>query len=163
NEQGIPLTTTHSNIHYHLALALYLQGRYAEALEVHDAGRPFGEGNDDQKVSRAYWRYRAMRELGRDADARAVLDEVLRPDMTIIENHAYLACLEAYRSGDLDTTLADESPILGATFRYGIAAEHLADGERDRAIELLQDITSDRNAWPAFGFIAAETMLDRLR
>ena len=51
----------------------------------------------------------------------------------------------------------------GATFRYGIAAEHLADGERDRAIELLQDITSDRNAWPAFGFIAAETMLDRLR
>jgi hypothetical protein len=49
-----------------------------------------------------------------------------------------------------------------ATVGYGIANWHLYNGDKTKAKELFQRITSGKY-WPAFGFIAAETELTRMR
>jgi tetratricopeptide (TPR) repeat protein len=158
NELNIPLTTTHSNISYHLALAHYLSGDFEEALAVHRRNERFGGGNDDQRVSRAYWVYRALRELGRDTEARAVLEDALATDPTVIENYAYLAALRAYEAGG-PYAADDPDGIPGATLAFGLAAELRADGRHAEARAMMQRIVDAGQPWAAFGFIAAEATL----
>lgn len=159
NELGIPLTTTHSNIYYHLALAHYLKGDYAEALAVHERGAAFGGDNDDQRVSRGYWVYRTLRELGRREDADVVLRGVLAADPEVIENHAYLAALRAYASGDLRGAKGTGDGVQDATLLYGLAAEIWADGRETEARTLMTEMVLRGEPWAAFGFIAAEARL----
>jgi hypothetical protein len=49
-----------------------------------------------------------------------------------------------------------------ATVGYGIGNWHLYNGNRDRAKTYFEKVVSTRY-WPAFGFIAAETELVRMR
>jgi hypothetical protein len=49
-----------------------------------------------------------------------------------------------------------------ATVGYGIGNWYLYNGDKAKASEVFQRITSGKY-WPAFGFIAAETELTRMR
>ncbi len=163
NDQNIPLSTTNANVYYHLALAHYLKNEYEQALAVHDRGEPFNQTNDDQRVSHAYWRYRALRELDRDDEARRFLHWLMDGAWYfIIENHAYHTLLLAYTTQDLGTAaqLDDgDGAIYAPTYLYGIAAEHHAIGDTDKARALYQQIIDSDASWAAFGYIAAEARL----
>jgi tetratricopeptide (TPR) repeat protein len=159
NELGIPVSTLHSNIWYHLGLAYYLSGNYLRADQAY-AQRAASAANNDMLVSTAHWRYMTLRRLGRHEEAAALLEPITR-DMEIIENHAYHRLCLFYK-GELgeDDLVGDGGSTSDAATAYGIANWHLAEGDTERGTEILKEILS-RYGWAAFGTIAAEADLAR--
>lgn len=166
NAKNEPRSTTHSNIFYHLALAYYLKGDYRNAIIQWRRCLDYSDYNDDQRVSTGYWFYRTQRELGHAEQADAYLQSMLRTNMDVIENYAYLNALQEYFGGlepvDPPGDM-EEGAVYLATFGYAQAAEALADGDEARGLELLASIMALPDAWPAFGYIAAESRLAQMR
>jgi tetratricopeptide (TPR) repeat protein len=159
NALGIPVSTLHSNIWYHLGLAYYLSGDYERAEQAY-AQRAASAANNDMMVSTAHWRYMTLRRLGRDEEAAAIL-EPITADMEIIENQAYHRLCLFYKGELEEADLVEEgSSPANAAVAYGVANWHLANGDTDRATELLEEIVAE-DGWPAFGYIAAEADLAR--
>lgn len=156
NPAGIPVSTLHGNIWYHLALARYLQHDFEAALPAWIEARRVST-NDDMLVATSDWLYMTYRRLGRQEEAAAVL-EPIRADMTILENTAYHRRLLLYR-GDLpiDSLLATETDdaVQIATYGYGVASWLLVQGDTAGAQQLFRRILEQPN-WAAFGYIAAE-------
>lgn len=163
NARNIPTSTLQSNIWYHLGLARYLAGdlegalaAYRECLEV--------SKNPDMLVATSHWLYMTLRRLGRDAEARAVL-EPISAGMDVIENGAYHRLLLLYR-GEL-TPEALTAPGEGGddldpvSAGYGVGNWHLYHGRRDEAVRTFRDVLG-RGQWASFGHIAAEADLARL-
>lgn len=105
-----------------------------------------------------------LRRLGRSAEA-AVLLENIKPDMEIIENTAYHRRLLMYKGllqpeDLLKTDNASELDV--ATYGYGVGNWHLYNGNREKAVEVFERVIAGPY-WPAFGFVAAEVELARMR
>jgi tetratricopeptide (TPR) repeat protein len=163
NERGIPLTTTGFNVWYHFGLAKYLKGDYAGALEGWDQAMMFTRGYDDNLVAVTAWGYMTLCRHGRFAQAARALDPI-RPDMDIIENHAYHKILLMHKglvSPDELLRGVDESSLDFATLGYGLGFWYLQKGDRAAATEIFERVERGPY-WPAFGYIAAEVELARL-
>ena len=164
NARNVPTSTLHSNIYYHLGLAHFLSGDFAAAERAYRACLRFS-GNPDMLSATTYWLYLTRRRRG-DATGAATLLEPIHAGMDIIENHAYHRLLLMYR-GEIEpaTLLADARSAGGvelATLGYGVGSHHLHRGDRERAIEIFREVL-DGGTWAAFGHIAAEAELARLR
>ncbi len=158
NPQGIFLTSTHSNIYYHLGLSYYLKQDYEKALAAFQAGQDLGL-NDDNIVSTAHWIYMILRRLGRDEEAQASVANIHK-DMTIIENMSYHNLTLMYK-GDIppeDLVNIDPNDPSGAAVAYGVANWFLYNGDEERAYDLMERFM-ETDSWSAFGFIAAEVDL----
>lgn len=161
NALGIPVSTLHSNIRYHLALSRYLMGDF-EGAEVVWAQDVEAAVNPDMVVASSYWLWLSRMRLGRTEAAAEVLAPI-SADMEIIENTAYHRLLLLFK-GELD-----ESDLLGAggdalqntTIAYGVGAWHLVNGRAERAEEIFREIVDGAGSWAAFGYIAAEAELAR--
>jgi Flp pilus assembly protein TadD len=161
NARGIPVSTLHSNIWYHLGLAYYLNGDYERAERAY-AQRAASSPNNDSMVSTAHWRYMTLRRLGRDDEARAVL-EPITTDMEIIENSAYHQLCLLYKGKLVEADLIEEgSSSANAAVAYGVANWHLANGDTEGGTEMLEEIVAG-DGWAAFGYIAAEADLARMK
>ena len=161
NEKNIPRSTTHTNIYYHLGLAYYLSGDFAQSAEAYRKCLAFSK-NDDMVCASAYWLYMSLRRSN-DADGAQAVLEPIHSEMDIIENFAYHKLLLLYKGETTASELlgsADEGSIEDATLGYGIAAWHLVNGEADQAQKLFEQIVKGP-MWPAFGHIAAEAELAR--
>lgn len=165
NARNTPIGTLHSNIGYHLALAYYLQGNYPKAAEV--AQREVDAAtNDDRRVSMGHWLYMALRRSGRDAEAAAVL-RPFGPNMEVIENQAYHKLMLLYKGmlppdSVLTTGPGGELSVQDASAAYGVANWYWYNGRRAEAEALFRRIVAG-GQWGAFGTIAAEAELARLR
>ncbi len=165
NAANTPIGTLHSNIDYHLALAYYLKGEYAKALPVYRRDIATAN-NDDRRVSTTHWLYMSLRLLNRPEEAAQALAPIRR-DMNVIENGVYHRLVLLYK-GQLspDSVLSvgpnGEMSVTDATAAYGLANWHLYNGRRAQAEPLLRRIIAG-GQWGAFGFIAAEVELARLR
>lgn len=161
NALGIPTSTLHFNIWYHLGLAHYLAGDFEAAAEAYRACADVSE-HPDSKVATAYWRYLTLRRLGRDDEARAVL-EPIGADLDIIESTAYLDLLLLYGGeGDPEALLGpsgDDATLQSTTTAYGVGMWHLLQGDRAEAERIFRLIHAGEGQWPAFGYIAAEAEL----
>lgn len=158
NELGIPISSLHGNIWYHLGLAYYLEHDWDNALRAYTNGYNVGR-NDDNKVSTTHWRYMILRRTGRDEEARRALEPV-SADMTIIENTSYHnLCLFYKGELSMEELLegTGDSPA-GSAVRYGAANWHYYNGDVGAAREMFQAIT-DTSSWAGFGYIAAEADL----
>ncbi len=164
NELNIPLTTTAFNVWYHLSLARYLQGDFEGALEAYRETLKFSLQHDDNLVATLDWMYMTLRRLGRDHAAESALQPI-HPEMNIIENHAYHRRLLMYK-GELQPEdlldAGDADPLVWATQGYGVGNWYLCNGETDNAREVFERVVAG-DYWPAFGFIAAEVELARMR
>lgn len=161
NARNIPTSTLQSNLWYHLGLARYLKGDFEGALAAYREDLKVS-ANPDMLCATSHWLYMTLRRLGREQEARQVL-EPIHADMDIIENQAYHRLLLMYKgelspeelragaSGDLDP------PTLG----YGLGNWHLYNGRKDEAVRIFRDVLAGGNR-DAFGSIAAETDLKRL-
>lgn len=163
NAAGIPRSTLHGNVEYHLALALQLQGDLARAEEAWRRALALAT-NDDTRCAVLAWLRLCLIEQHKPW-ALDQLSMLRLADWEILENFDYHALLlyDANEIGE-DELLSDHAPgsIGYATRAYGLAARLLARGERARATALLEEITA--NAPPAaFGAIAAKVLLQRVR
>jgi tetratricopeptide (TPR) repeat protein len=164
NARNIPTSTLQSNIYYHLGLAHYLSGDYARAADAYAECMKVST-NNDMRVATAYWSYLTQLRLGKASEAAALLAPITA-DMEIIENGSYHRLLRMFKGElPLDSLLASATGALDTvTTSYGVAAWHLGNGRRDRAVPLLSTIVDGTpQQWPAFGSIAAEADLARLR
>ncbi|MEM6645689.1 MAG: tetratricopeptide repeat protein [Bacteroidota bacterium] len=161
NAAGIPTSTLHTNIWYHLGLGYYLQGRFDDALDAY-AQCMSASTNDDMWVATADWMYMTLRRLGRDAEARELLAPVT-PEMALLENHAYHRRLLMYKGLLAPDSLlavdnAEDADLTFATQGYGVGNHYLAEGDTARADVLFRRVL-DSDYWPAFGYLAAEAEL----
>jgi len=163
NKYGKPRSTSHSNIWYHLGLAYYLKGDFTNALRAYQECMKFSK-NDDMRVATLDWLYMTYRRLGRHGAARQLLDQVTE-QMEILENESYHKRLMMYKGAIkpeqlLDTTNADDLTI--ATQGYGVGNWYFVEGDRVKAREIFEKVVAGRQ-WAAFGYIAAEVDLKRMR
>lgn len=163
NRFNIPTSTLQSNIWYHLGLAYYLQADWENALRAYREAMEVSK-NDDMLVATSDWLYMTLRRMGREEEARAVL-EPIHAEMEILENESYLRRLLMYK-GELspESLLAPEGAdaLTLATQGYGVGNWYLYNGEPERAREIFQRVI-DGNYWAAFGYVAAEAELARER
>jgi hypothetical protein len=105
-----------------------------------------------------------LMRLDRKAEAAAVLERIT-PKMDILENTSYHRRLLMYKGLEkpealLDPTNADSVTL--ATQGYGVGNWYYVTGQRNRAREIFEKVVAGPN-WSAFGYIAAEVDLHRMR
>lgn len=163
NKHGKPRSTSHSNIWYHLGLAYYLKGDFTSALRAYQECMTFSK-NDDMRIATLDWLYMTYRRMGRHGAARQLLDQVTEK-MEILENDSYHRRLLMYKGALrpeqlLDTANADDLTI--ATQGYGVGNWYFVEGNKVRARAIFEKVVQGRQ-WAAFGYIAAEVDLQRIR
>lgn len=163
NPAGKPRSTLQFNIWYHLGLAYYLQGNYAKAHDAYVACMKVSN-NDDSVTATSDWMWMTLMRLNRKADAAKVLERIT-PKMDILENDSYHRRLLMYKGLDtpealLDTAKADDTTI--ATQGYGVGNYYFVTGNPAKAREVFEKVTSG-GGWNAFGYIAAEADLQRMK
>jgi len=104
-----------------------------------------------------------LRRLGRKDEAAKVLD-VVRPDMKISENMVYLNRLLMYKGtyAPEDLLRTGGSDVDLATYGFGVGNFYLMNGEKDKARAIFEQVMKGP-AWQAFGYIAAEAELARMK
>lgn len=165
NAQNRPIGTLQSNIAYHLALAYYLKGDYAKAVPIYEKELAASK-NDDRKVSTGHWLYMSLRRQKKDTEAKAMLTQFTK-QMDVIENQTYHRLMLLYK-GELpvDSVLtvgpSGEMSVTDATAAYGIGNWHLYNGRETDAEAVFRRILGG-GQWGAFGYIAAEAELAKMR
>lgn len=159
NAKGIPTSTLHTNIYYHLGLAHYVQGQYRDALLAWLACLEASK-NPDMEAATRYWLYLTQMRLGFSKAAQDNLAAV-SADWEMIENDGYFDLLLLFR-GDrkLEVTPKGDAQLGDVTRAYGMAQWLSLQGQQARADALLSGILESRQ-WAAFAFVAAEA--DRQR
>lgn len=163
NPRGVPVSTLYFNVYYHLGLSYYLKGDFEKALESYLKCMEVSE-IDDKYVATAHWTYMTLRTMDRKDEAESYLGHV-RKEMDIIENHHYHSCLLMYKGEKTLEALLKEARDDGAlglvTTGYGVANWYNYNGEKDKAVKILREITA-LDGWAGFGYIAAESDLKRM-
>ena len=163
NPSGIPRSTLHFNVWYHLGLTYYLQGEYSKALEAYRACMAVSR-NDDAVVATSDWLWMTLMRMGRKDDAAKVLERIT-PKMDILENGAYHRRLLMYKGLEKPEALlggASSDPTTLATQGYGVGNYYFVTGDTARARRVFEQVTSG-SGWNAFGYIAAEADLVRMK
>lgn len=167
NKLNTPLSTTQFNIWYHLGLTHYLNGDFTSASKAYEECMKVST-NDDLVCATADWLYMTYQKLGMKADADKVLARISADTMNIIENDSYYLRLKMYKGlvlpEDLLKVSAENTDVdlALATQGYGVGNYYLTKGDTTRAVEIFKQVVSGKN-YAAFGFIAAEAELARLR
>lgn len=167
NARNTPISTLGSNVRYHLGLAHYLKGEWAQAEAAfrEDFDLACGPaGNPDRVVAAAYWLVLALHRQGRGEEAEPVLARI-DPAADVIENESYRRLLLLF-AGKVDaaevTGKAEGESVEDVTLGYGLGAWHHAHGRSDDARRVWERVVA-RGPWMAFGRIAAEAELARQR
>ena len=163
NRLNIPTSTTQTNIYYHLGLTHYLKGEFASAESAYRKCMARC-GNDDIRIATTYWLVLALQRQGKDEDCEALLATIPK-DLRIIENHSYYKLLHLFKGKTTPEQLtadagADPS-VDRATIGYGLAMHQQLRGAGDAKPAFIEVI--ENSNWAAFGHIAAEAELARLR
>ncbi|MFC1662196.1 tetratricopeptide repeat protein [Gemmatimonadota bacterium] len=182
-ERARELAPLNWDVAYHLGLAYFLSGRFADAADEYtrcmslaetDAAqmaqaegfRSCSENASDPEsfVAMSEWAVRAALRAGREAVAAELLERV-PPDLEIGENLAYYHDLLFYKGEMTAEQLLNpgpDAPYRRETVGYGVVNWYLIQGDTVLAVELLEELVEDP-WWPGFGRIAAEAELARVR
>jgi tetratricopeptide (TPR) repeat protein len=180
NARGIDLDTLHENVWYHLALARFLLGDFEGALADWERCRGTVR-NDDGRVMCAYWIASAAGRAASVALAKGATDRAtalagqaaealagIRPGMDVIEYHGYHRLAQAWAGLIAPDELLRQLRAEGqedvdfATVGFGVGHWHLCRGETELARALFEEVCAGPS-WHAFGHIAAEVELARMR
>lgn len=160
NERGVPVSSLHFNVWYHLGLAYYLKAEFEKAGYAYEMCMKASE-IDDKRIATSHWYYMTLRRLGKKAEAEKTLERI-DADMEVIENHHYHKCLMMYKGDNTPEELLNEAREMGdlglVTIGYGVANWYHYNGEEEKAAGILREIIGVVG-WAGFGYIAAEADL----
>lgn len=159
--RGAKLDSTVYGIWYHLGVVRYVLGDFAGAADAFTHSQPKAPDAGELAGS-TDWLWMSLSRAGRAAEAKAMLDR--HPDSLPVDN-AYARRLRLYR-GEIGPeqvlTPADTEDIQVATLSYGLGNWYLVKGDTANARAWFQRSVAS-GGWPAFGFIASEAELRRLK
>ena len=159
--RGSKLDPSIYGIWYHLGVLQFLRGEFAEAAKSFATAQPIAPDAGELAGS-TDWLWMSLSRAGRAAEAKAMLER--RPDNKPITN-AYTRRLQLYRGEigpDAVVTAADTDDVQVATLAYGLGNWYLVRGDKAQARTWFERSVRS-GGWPAFGFIASEAELRRLR
>jgi tetratricopeptide (TPR) repeat protein len=159
--RGYGLDSTIYGILYHLGVLRFVRGDFNAAADAFARAQP--RAPDGGELAGATdWLWMSLQRAGRAAEAAAMLAR--RPD-SLPATNAYVRRLRLYRGEigpDAVITPADTGDVDVATLAFGLGNWYLVRGDTTRARrEFARSIAS--GGWPAFGFIASEAELGRLK
>jgi tetratricopeptide (TPR) repeat protein len=158
---GYQMDSTNYGVLYHLGIVRFIRGDFNGAADLFARAQPRAPDAAELAGS-TDWLWMSLSRAGRTAEAKAMLDR--RPDSLTV-NNAYRKRLNMYRglvSPDSVLTAADTSDIDVATLSYGLGNWYLVRGDTARARTWFERSVKS-GGWPAFGFIASEVELRRLK
>lgn len=158
---GASLDSTIYGIWYHLGIVRYVGGDFAGAAAAFARAQPRAPDAGELAGS-TDWLWMSLSRAGRKAEAQAMLDR--HPDSLPVAN-AYARRLQLYRGQigpEQVLTAADTEDIQVATLSYGLGNWYLVRGDTAQARTWFERSIRS-GGWPAFGFIASEAELRRLR
>lgn len=137
-----------SNIHYYLGQTSWAIGDYESTVAgMERAAREPLVQHDDRRVATSYWRYLALRRLGRHEEARAIVQQI--PEgLTLVENFTYYESVLYFKGVRTEEEIL---PQADAVIRLALAMEHSFRGENDMARRILRETVegSAQGFWPA--------------
>jgi Flp pilus assembly protein TadD len=159
--RGYGLDSTNYGILYHLGVLRFVRGDFNAAADAFARAQPRAPDAGELAGS-TDWLWMSLQRAGRAGEAAAMLAR--RPD-TAATTIAYAKRLRLYR-GEIgpDALFApsDTGDVEVATLSFGLGNWYLVKGDTARArAQFERSIRS--GGWPAFGFIASEAELARLR
>jgi tetratricopeptide (TPR) repeat protein len=161
NARNIPTSTLNSNIYYHLGLAHYLKGEFADATNAYRKCLEFST-TPDMLVATTSWLYLTLQRLGLKSDAERAL-QAITPDMDIIENHAYYGLLLSYQGLAPQESSKSTTGTDAVTTGYARGSASIAGGQIEEGVKQLKSLMEKHaDQWPSFGYIAAEADVARL-
>ena len=164
NARGIPVSTLHSNIWYHLGLVAYLKDDLMTAKDAYENCLRVSK-IDDNYVSTGHWLYMTLRLLNQREDAEKLLVR-LSDELDIIENQFYHNLMRMYKGELQPKMLLEQARKNGsmelATVGYGVANWYFYNGDKITAKNILKEIHST-DGWASFGYIAAEVLLKKMK
>ena len=181
-ETARELAPSNWDVSYHLGLAYYLAGRFADAADEYvrclamaeseeatgtqsETFRSCSQNSTDPEsfVAMTEWAVRASLRAGRAVRVSELLAQV--PEgLEIGENLAYYHDLLFYKGVMTAEELLNpgpDAPYRKETVGYGVANWLIVEGDTAQAIQLLEELVEDP-WWPGFGRISAEVELFRL-
>ena len=162
-ERGARLDRTNYDIWYHLGVAHYMRGEFGAAADAFRRAWRMAP-NDNEVAGSTDWLWMSLSRAGRRTEAAALLAS-LKDSLQTTSGRAYFQRLQLYRGRMRPEELigaADTADIQLATLTYGIGNWLLVSGDTAGARRsFVRSIAS--GGWPAFGFIASEKELARLR
>jgi tetratricopeptide (TPR) repeat protein len=164
SRRGQPTSTTRFNVYYHLGLAHYLKGDFEKALTAYRECMKYSTASPENLVATSDWLYMTLRRLGRKEEAAKVL-EPIHVGLDVLDNTAYFNRLLLYKGekkAEQVLDLATDDGVQLATQGYGVGNWYLYNGQPAKAREIFEKVVAGPQ-WPAFGFIAAEAELVRMR
>lgn len=147
---------------YHLGVVQFIRGDFVGAAESFAKAQPIAPDAGELAGS-TDWLWMSLSRAGRGAEAKAMLDR--RPDNKPIDN-AYTQRLKLYRgeiSPDAVVRATDTDEVQIATLAYGLGNWYLVRGDKAQARAWFERSVKAAGGWPAFGFIASEAELRRLK
>jgi len=151
-------------IYYHLGLAYYLKGDFANAAKAYE-GCLRNANDDASKVECSAWLYPCLRRARREADAGKLLDDM---QITSLPGHPgnYLDRLLLFKSlkteEEVAKTMSAEGGLSESTVGYSIGLWHLLSGRPDKAREYFKRAVAT-NYSVSWGYRASEAELKRMR
>lgn len=137
-----------SNIHYYLGQTSWAAGDYEGVLRgmERSALEPLTD-HADRLVATAYWRYLALRRLGRHEEA-AKLVEAVPEGLDLVENFTYYDAVLFFKGVRSQEELLPEADSI---VKFAIATKAFVEGNKAYAELLWEEIidASPQGFWPA--------------
>ena len=151
--------------YYHLGLAHYFLGEFAEAADAFRAAVKTAP-NTDERINSTNWVYAALRRANRPKEA-AEAAAAIPPEMTNKEPHTlhYLNLVRLFQGRMTERQITPPEPprdgsdteaeLRFDTVVYGVGNWHLYNGEPAKAQEYFRRVLEGK-VWITWGFIGAE-------
>lgn len=167
-QQAVAADTTLLDAHYHLGLAFYFQGQFAEAAVHFGHARDLAK-TDDSLIDCSAWLYVSLRRAGKEKEAAEALARIT-PAVHNTEPHLafYLRLLRFYQGSMTEAQILPAKPAAGDTeaelsyntINYGVGNWHLYNGDKAAAAPYFRRVVQGE-AWNSWGFVGSETELAR--
>ena len=160
-EHGLTLDSLCYGCLYHLGIVRYVTADFTGAVAAFTRALPLAP-EPSEFSGCVDWLWMSLSRAGRAPDAGAVL---ARHAGSVTAENAYAQRIKLYQGliGPAQVlTAADTGAIAVATLSYGVGNWYLLRGDSVRAREWFERSVQS-GGWPAFGFIASEVELRRMR
>ncbi len=162
-QRGLTLDSTIYGIWYHLGVLHFVKGEFGAAADAFAHARPIAP-NAGELAGSYDWGWMSLQRAGRKDEAAALLKSM--PDsVPVAAANAYAQRLRLYKgalSPDAVIAPGDTADVQLATLAFGLGNWYLIQGDVARAKSYFQRSVAS-GGWPAFGFMASEAELRRLK
>lgn len=161
--RAFALDSMNYDVLYHLGAVRFIRGEFSQAADAFRRAQPLSP-NANELAGSTDWLWMSLSRAGRRDEARGALAPIT-DSLPVTTATAYMQRLRLYRGRSTPEqvlTPADTAPVQRSTLSYGVGNWYLSRGDSVNARVWFQRAVA-AGGWPAFGYLAAEQELKRLR